>query len=72
MARKAPETPLTTDEMAPAAPVAEPAADPAGSAATPAPAATGIAVAVDRDGRERPLSGGSFVRVNGKLQRREA
>lgn len=36
------------------------------------PAIPGPAVAIGKDGNERPLSGGSFIRVNGKLQRREA
>ena len=29
-------------------------------------------VATDASGNERPLSGGTFIRVDGKLQRREA
>jgi len=37
-----------------------------------APAIPEPIVATDAEGKERPLSGGSFVRVDGKLQRREA
>ncbi|MDT7533732.1 hypothetical protein OVY48_09880 [Sphingobium sp. SA2] len=45
------------------------ASDP--SLPTPPPIAAPI-IAVDDDGQERPMSGGSFVRINGKLTRQES
>ncbi|WP_066517732.1 hypothetical protein [Sphingobium cloacae] len=39
---------------------------------TDPPAIPAPTVATDKDGHERPLSGGSFIRVNGKLVRKEA
>ena len=49
-----------------------PSAPAAPDPAVPDPAIPDPIVAQDADGHERPLSGGSFVRIDGKLVRQEA
>ncbi len=57
---------MTNDDQPAASDAAEVTAVP-----ETAPIAAPI-VALDADGRERPRSGGSFVRIDGKLQRKDA
>jgi len=67
---KGSDTPVQTPDNP--APAADTVADTAAVSAQAAPAIPEPIVATDAEGKERPLSGGSFVRVDGKLQRREA
>lgn len=48
------------------------AAPPPSAPAAPDPAIPDPIVAKDADGQERPLSGGSFICIDGKLVRQEA
>lgn len=56
----------------PKTPDSPPTADPTGETeVAPSVAIPDPIVATDADGMERPLSGGSFVRIDGKLVRQE-
>lgn len=67
---KGSDTPIQTPDNS--APTADTSANLAPVSDEAAPATPAPIVATDAEGKERPLSGGSFIRVDGKLQRREA